>query len=51
VERDQGVPVVAIARLNHLIAFVAGDVGSEGGVGPEDLQRLQGYRERYGVDY
>ena len=48
-EREQGVPVVSIVRLRHLVSFVAGKTNSSDF--SDDLVRLQLYREQYGVEY
>jgi len=45
VERDFAVPVISIIQFRHLIDYLKAD-----GDASATLQRLQEYRERYGVD-
>ena len=45
VERDYGVPVVSIVRLDHLVAYLEEREDS-----PEQLASIRSYRERYGVE-
>ncbi len=44
VERDYGMPVAAITRLEHLIAYL----GQQSGSGA-DLERITRYRSEYGI--
>jgi orotate phosphoribosyltransferase len=44
VETDYGMPVAAIVRLENLVAYLSGEPESE-----ESLERIQAYREEYGV--
>ena len=44
VERDYRIPVVSIANLNGLIAYLAGTPGFT-----EQQQAIQAYRAQYGV--
>jgi len=43
VEADYGIPVAAIVRLEHLVAYL-GQKGDSAGVG-----KIQAYREQYGI--
>lgn len=45
IESQFGIPVIAIARLADLIRYVAGQPSLE-----QNLQSVQAYRARYGVD-
>lgn len=44
VERDFGIPVIAIATLDDLIAYLRGDAAHTA-----DLERVLAYRQRYGI--
>jgi orotate phosphoribosyltransferase len=46
VEREVGVPVVAIVRLRHLVSYVRSEKGRE-----KELEDIETYRKSYGVDY
>jgi len=43
VERDYGIPVLSIIRLEHILSYLE----AQGAV--EDLARVRAYRDRYGV--
>jgi orotate phosphoribosyltransferase len=45
VERDYGIPVVAVATLDDLMAFLRG----RGRIFKETKQRWRAYRQEYGV--
>lgn len=45
VERDYNIPVAGIVRLKDLVTFL-----EEKGDSPEQLQAIQAYREKYGVN-
>eukprot|EP01041_Mallomonas_annulata_P002641 gene2641-5183_t len=54
VQKEQGVPVMAIVQLKHLVSFVAGsgvDTNTAGAINTDNLTRLRSYRDTYGVDY
>ncbi|MCW8889712.1 MAG: orotate phosphoribosyltransferase [Sedimenticola sp.] len=44
VERDYNMPVAAIVRLEHLVAYLAGKTDAEA-----SLKLIQAYRDQYGV--
>ncbi len=44
VNRDYGIPVIAIASLDDLVAYLSGQANMQ-----QNLQRVQQYRENYGI--
>lgn len=50
VEQDLGIPVLAVVRLRHLVAFVA-QQQAQGRNMDIDLEAVRLYRSQYGVEY